>query len=162
MSYVAYAALSLTNDLFSWEKEYRAYVESDGKVPLVNAVHVVMLSDNISPEAAKAVIRSEIREHEKRFCELREQYKAEPTASGSIIDWLTLLEDSMAGNFVWSLEVPRYRKIDGNPYHDHLNAFRKDTVKVLTQQTHLPTRYTKNENGNSSDLGLASETSMYR
>jgi predicted HAD superfamily phosphohydrolase len=64
ISEVAYAALALTNDLFSWEKELKSHLESKGQVPLVNAVHVVMASNNVTERTAKAVVRKKS-EHTK-------------------------------------------------------------------------------------------------
>lgn len=132
ISYVAYAALTLTNDLFSWDKEYKAHIESQGSVPLVNAVHTVMVSHGLDQQAAKAMIRDELRAHELRFCQMRDEYKAGPNASSSVVDWFRLLEDTMAGNFIWSVRVPRYCPTDRDPYRDHLDAFDRDTIRVLT------------------------------
>lgn len=132
ISYVAYAALTLTNDLFSWDKEYKAHIESQGSVPLVNAVHTVMVSHGLDQEAAKAMIRDELRAHEHRFCQMRDEYKAGPNASSSVVDWFRLLEDTMAGNFIWSVRVPRYCPTDRDPYRDHLDAFDRDSIRVLT------------------------------
>lgn len=131
MNYVAYAALSLTNDYFSWEKEQKAHIMSIGRIPLVNAVQIVMVSKMSTESKAKEAIRAEVRTHEERFCPLKKQYQATSNSSGSILSLLNLLEDTMAGNFAWSLRVPRYWKIDRNPYHDHLGAFGSDEVRVI-------------------------------
>ncbi|RJE25610.1 geranyl-geranyl pyrophosphate [Aspergillus sclerotialis] len=151
MSYVAYAALSLTNDLFSWEKEYKSHIENHGNVPLVNAVHIIQISQNLTQSAAQAVIRTEIRVHEQRYAQLSEEYKATPHPSESIIRWLNLLEDSIAGNFVWSLRVPRYREIDRNPYHDHLNAFGNEAVRVLMPPLQILGSATNDGDNNTDD-----------
>ncbi|KAJ5766240.1 uncharacterized protein N7511_003856 [Penicillium nucicola] len=131
MSYMAYAELCLVNDLFSWEKEYASHLKSGGDVPLVNAVHIVAVNQGLTHSAAKAVIMAEIRAHEERFCHLKEQYKSTCNPSRSVLDWLTLLEHSMAGNWVWSLRVPRYWKTERNPYKDHLETFGTHRVRVL-------------------------------
>lgn len=144
MSYTAYAALALTNDLFSWEKEYRAHLESNGQVPLVNAVYIVMLSDSLTESAAKTVIRAEIKAHEEHFCGLREQYEANPNRSEPIVRWLELLEHSMAGNFAWSLQTPRYQKIESNPYVKHYKAF-GDEVRVITPLVPSPRCFVNGE-----------------
>ncbi|KAK4869223.1 hypothetical protein LT330_006223 [Penicillium expansum] len=137
MSYAAYAELCLVNDLFSWDKEYAAYVKSNGDVPLVNAVHIVAVTQGLTHCAAKAVVQAEVRAHEERFCFLKEQYEATSSPSESVLRWLKLLEHSMAGNWVWSLCVPRYFKVDRNPYKDHLAKFGSDAVRVLTPQNEL-------------------------
>lgn len=143
MSYVAYAELCLVNDLFSWDKEYASHIKNNGEVPLVNAVHVVAVTQGLTHCAAKAVVQAEIRAHEERFCFLKEQYEATTSPSDSVLSWLKLLEHSMAGNWVWSLCTPRYFKADRNPYKDHLEKFGSNTVRVLTPREQL--RNTKQE-----------------
>ncbi|KAJ6032730.1 hypothetical protein N7540_003462 [Penicillium herquei] len=133
INYAAYAELSLVNDLFSWDFEHKAHIESGGIVPLVNAVKIVMDSKMLTENAAKEVVRSEIKAHEERFCHLRDQYKATSTPSKSIMSLLDLLEHSMAGNFIWSIHAPRYRKSDRDLYHDHIATFGTERVKVLPQ-----------------------------
>jgi len=132
MSYIAYAQLALVNDLFSWDKEYTAHVDSNGEVPLVNAVHIVAVTQSLSHCAAKAVVMAEIRAHEERFCHLKEEYMETSDPSSSVLRWLELLEHAMAGNWVWSLCVPRYNKVDRNPYKDHLERFGSNTIRILT------------------------------
>ncbi|KAJ5472245.1 hypothetical protein N7530_006246 [Penicillium desertorum] len=132
MSYVAYAELCLVNDLFSWDKEYASHIKSNGDVPLVNAVHIVAVTQGLTHCAAKAVVQAEVRAHEERFCQLKEQYEATDRPSYEVLRWLRLLEHSMAGNWVWSLCVPRYCKVDRNPYKDHLQKYGSDAVRVLT------------------------------
>jgi hypothetical protein len=131
MNYAAYAVLSLTNDLFSWEKEYRAYIESNGKITLVNAVSIAMASKGLSEKDAKALVKDEIRVHEELFCQLRDQYKKTSYQSESILRLFELLEDSMAGNFIWSIRVPRYCQIDQNPYQDYLKEFGEGEIRNL-------------------------------
>lgn len=132
MSYAAYAELCLVNDLFSWEKEYASHLKNNGEVPLINAVHIVAVTQGLTHCAAKAVVQAEIRAHEERFVLLKEQYEATSNPSDSVLRWLKLLEHSMAGNWVWSLCTPRYFKIDRNPYKDHLEKYGSDAVQVLT------------------------------
>lgn len=132
MSYVAYAELCLVNDLFSWDREYASHIKSNGDVPLVNAVHIVAVTQGLTHCAAKAVVQAEVRAHEERFCQLKEQYEATDKPSHEVLRWLRLLEHSMAGNWVWSLCVPRYCKVDRNPYKDHLEKYGSDAVRVLT------------------------------
>jgi predicted MPP superfamily phosphohydrolase len=131
MSYAASLVLLFTNDLFSWDKEYRAYIESKGSVHLTNSVHVVMSSHNVDQNAAKEIVRAEIREQEERFSQLSDQYKANSRPSESVLKWLDLLETTMAGNSIWSIRCPRYSKIERNPYLGHLRTFRSNTVRVI-------------------------------
>ncbi|OQE91319.1 hypothetical protein PENNAL_c0010G00185 [Penicillium nalgiovense] len=161
MSYVAYAELCLVNDLFSWDKEYASHIKSNGDVPLVNAVHIVAVTQGLSHCAAKAVLQAEIRAHEERFCQLKEQYEATDRPSHEVLRWLRLLEHSMAGNWVWSLCVPRYCKVDRNPYKDHLEKYGSDAVRVLTPLDRLRESKQEIEDTTQSEL-KGSRASKYK
>lgn len=57
----AFAALGLTNDLFSWDKEHHAAKES-GQPHVVNTIWVLMGELSIPESEAKAVCRKKIKE----------------------------------------------------------------------------------------------------
>ncbi|CAG8376199.1 unnamed protein product [Penicillium salamii] len=140
MSHAGYAHLSLMADLFSWERELKSHLESNGRILLDNAVHVLMVSQNLSQTSAKEVVRNEIRALEERFLQLKGQYEATTELVESIIRWLDLLKDTMVGNFVWSLRTTRYSNSGPNPYQDHLKAFDYDDVHIIRPpaQTAVP------------------------
>ncbi|CAG7959530.1 unnamed protein product [Penicillium salamii] len=130
MSYAGHAHLTLTADLFSWEKELNSHLESNGTILLDNAVHVLMVSQILSESSAKEVVRNEIRALEERFLQLKGQYEATTEPVESIIRWLNLLKDIMVGNFIWSLRTTRYSCPGPNPYQDHLKAFDYDDIHI--------------------------------
>ncbi|GKZ46578.1 hypothetical protein AbraIFM66951_009707 [Aspergillus brasiliensis] len=116
VTYLAYVVLGVTNDLWSWEKEKRVTRQSRGSVPLVNAVHIVMQTHNTDEESAKNVVCNIIREHEERYCRLRDEYLKRPGVSLSIKRWFRILELSIAGNALWSVRAIRYHQDVRNPY----------------------------------------------
>ncbi|CAG8947289.1 unnamed protein product [Penicillium salamii] len=140
MSYAGHAHLTLTADLFSWERELNSHLESNGRILLDNAVHVLMVSQILSESSAKEVVRNEIRALEERFLQLKGQYEATTEPVESIIRWLNLLKDIMVGNFVWSLRTTRYSCPGPNPYQDHLKAFDYDDIHIVRSpaQTAVP------------------------
>jgi len=48
---------TLVNDYFSWEKEHKAYMAGDGKVPLIPSVVLLMRWHGITAADAKLAIR---------------------------------------------------------------------------------------------------------
>jgi hypothetical protein len=130
ITYLGYAALALTNDLFSWPKEKRAHLRTNGNVPLVNAVDVLMKSQSLSENAAKALLKAKIREHEERYCQLRDEYLSSPNPSPAIVRWFSCLEFSIAGNFVWSLQTTRYWATGETPYHGHWEQMKRTSQKA--------------------------------
>ncbi|GKZ29620.1 hypothetical protein AbraIFM66950_005774 [Aspergillus brasiliensis] len=116
VTYPAYVVLGVTNDIWSWEKEKRVTRGSGGSVPLVNAVHIVMQTHNTDEESAKNVVCNIIREHEERYCRLRDEYLKRPDVSLSIKKWFRILELSIAGNALWSICAIRYHQDVKNPY----------------------------------------------
>ncbi|KAJ6023754.1 Terpenoid synthase [Penicillium herquei] len=89
------------------------------------------MTKGVSQEDAKTAIRAEIAAHKQRFCQLRDEYKATADPTESILRLLELLENSIAGNFVWSLRVPRYCNIARNPYRDHFEGFGGKKCRVV-------------------------------
>lgn len=125
--YHVYAAMALTNDYFSWPKEYKAHMK-DQEIPLVNAVHVVMQCQSCSEETAKEVVEAEIRRHETLVSQFDDKYAGSPNASLGVIKWLRMCETAIAGNYIWSSQAPRYFEVESNPYKDHLAALSGEGV----------------------------------
>ncbi|RAH56249.1 terpenoid synthase [Aspergillus piperis CBS 112811] len=122
-----YAAMTLTNDYFSWPKEYKAHME-DQEIPLINAVHVVMQCQSCSEETAKEVVKAEIRRHETLVSQFDEKYAGSPQALLGVIKWLRMCETALAGNYIWSSQAPRYFDVESNPYKDHLATLTGESV----------------------------------
>ncbi|RAH62626.1 fusicoccadiene synthase [Aspergillus piperis CBS 112811] len=103
-----YAAISLTNDLFSWPKERQDAVQA--KVDYVfNAVWIIMEEEGLSETAAMQVCEGEIRryiaEYEHITCNAHRQQKL----SRDTLAYLDAVRYSHVGNLVWSIYCPRYR-----------------------------------------------------
>jgi hypothetical protein len=116
VTYLAFVALAVTNDLWSWEKEKRVTRQSGDSLPLINAIQMVMQMQDTAEESAKQIVCNIIREHEEQYCRLRDAYLQRPTTSLSVKKWFQVLELSMAGNALWSIHALRYHLDARNPY----------------------------------------------
>ncbi|KAJ6114890.1 fusicoccadiene synthase [Penicillium sp. IBT 16267x] len=104
-----YAALGVTNDLFSWEKERRDAERA--KVDYVfNAVWVIMQEQGVSETTAIHICGEEIRRYVSEFDEI-----VETQISGLSKDtraYLEAVRHSIVGNLVWSIYCPRYNELE--------------------------------------------------
>ena len=103
----AYLNVGLTNDLYSWQKEYETAVAM-GQDYVVNIVSVLMEEHDISEEKAKAMCREKIKATVVDFRKIVEDTKERNDVSVELKKYLEALLYSMSGNLVWSLECPRY------------------------------------------------------
>lgn len=103
-----YAAISLTNDLYSWRKEYED-AQKAGQDYVFNAVWVVMKERNCSEQTAISICREQIKCHFTEF----ERTLQDPETKALSKDTRTYLEAvrlSHVGNLVWSIYCPRYQR----------------------------------------------------
>lgn len=103
----AWIALSLTNDLFSWDKEHRDAIKK-GQTYVPNALYVIMQEHNIGIEEAKGICRKEVRVNIKEYLNAVERVKREKNYSIDLLRFMDGLIYSIGGNLVWSLSCPRY------------------------------------------------------
>ena len=103
----AFAALSLTNDLFSWEKEREA-AKRDGLPHVFNAIWVLMEELSISESEAKDLCRVKIRESVVESLRNIEYTKSNLDLSLDLRTYVEAIQYSVSGNLVWSLYCPRY------------------------------------------------------
>ncbi|KAI1298387.1 fusicoccadiene synthase [Xylaria venustula] len=108
MARPGYAALGLTNDLFSWEKEKHDAMEV-GLDYVFNAIWVIMKERSASEEDAKQICCSEIMKHVSRFKRTVEDTRNNPCLSLDLKAYLEAVLYSISGNLVWSIYCPRYR-----------------------------------------------------
>lgn len=106
----ANAALGLTNDLFSWDKE-RLASEQAGRSYVVNAIWVLMHERSLTESEAKSVCREKIKEYVADYLQVVERVKGDPALSSDVRCYVEALQYSISGNLVWSLSCPRYQKI---------------------------------------------------
>lgn len=103
----AVIAASLTNDLFSYEKEYEA-AQAAGLTEVVNALWVLMREHKISLEEAKSMCRMRIREEVAKYTRIITDTQPRKNLSSDLKRCIELMQYSVSGNVVWSLQCPRY------------------------------------------------------
>ncbi|KAI8955300.1 fusicoccadiene synthase [Xylaria longipes] len=104
-----YAALGLTNDLFSWEKE-RDDAMGTGLDYVFNAIWVIMKERSVTEAEAKIICCSEIQKYISTFRQTVEETKHNSCLSQDLRTYLEAVLYSISGNLVWSIYCPRYRE----------------------------------------------------
>ena len=140
----AWIALSLTNDLFSWDKEQRDAVKK-GQTYVSNALCVIMQEHSVGLEEAKNMCQKEIRRNVKEYLNIVERTKQENNHSVDLLRFMDGLVYSIGGNLVWSTTCPRYhadahfnvQQVEWmtNGIPDHLRS--EKPVKALRQQSRM-------------------------
>ena len=102
-----FAALSLTNDLFSWEKE-RDAAKQNGVSHVINAIWVLMEERSITEPEAKDVCRAMIKENVAKYLLIVEETRNNLDISLDLRKYVEALQYSHSGNLVWSIYCPRY------------------------------------------------------
>lgn len=108
MARPAYAALGLTNDLYSWEKERRDSYDA-GLDYVFNAIWVIMKERSVGEPEAKAICCAEIKKHASNFKQTVEDARHDTSLSKDLKAYLEALLYSIIGNLVWSIYCPRYK-----------------------------------------------------
>ncbi len=103
----AWAALALTNDLYSWEKE-RDAAEKLGAPHVINAIWVIMAEYTITESQAQDVCRRKIKEYVAEAVEVVEKTKRNFDVSLELRTYTEAILYSISGNLVWSIYCPRY------------------------------------------------------
>ena len=103
----AFAAISLTNDLFSWEKE-RDAAERDGYPHVVNAIWVLMREHSITELEARQLCREEIKKFVDKSVRVSEDASRNGDISLDLRKYVEAIQYSLSGNLVWSIYCPRY------------------------------------------------------
>ena len=102
-----FAAISLTNDLFSWEKE-RDAAERDGYPHVVNAIWVMMREHSITELEAQKLCREKIKEYVDDSVRVSKDTSRNTDISLDLRKYVEALQYSLSGNLVWSIYCPRY------------------------------------------------------
>jgi ophiobolin F synthase len=83
--------MALQNDYFSFDKEHAAWraswTEAGEGHQLINALTVVMRSQDVTLNEARAIVRSKYQEAEKTYVRLRDEYIATGMATPSEVRW---------------------------------------------------------------------------
>ena len=103
----AWIAAGLTNDLFSWEKEYEAAMRN-GQPDVVNAIWVLMGEHSITADQAKELCRQKIKVAVADYLQVIEENCNNTNISLDLRKYIVAMQYSLSGNVVWSLQCPRY------------------------------------------------------
>ncbi|MCJ1426601.1 hypothetical protein MMC29_004504 [Sticta canariensis] len=103
----AFAAITLTNDLFSWEKEYEA-AQKAGESQVVNAVWVLMREYSTDETRAREICRDKIKENVADYLRIVDDTKRNLSISSDLAKYLDALQYLHSGNVIWSMHCPRY------------------------------------------------------
>ena len=103
----SWIAAGLTNDLFSWEKEYDAAIRN-GHPDVANAIWVLMGEHSITAEEAKLLCREKIKVAVADYLKIIEENRNNPEISLDLRRYIEAMQYSLSGNVVWSLQCPRY------------------------------------------------------
>ncbi|KAI0406434.1 putative geranylgeranyl diphosphate synthase [Xylaria palmicola] len=104
---VAYLNLGLTNDLYSYQKEYETAMAM-GQDYVVNLIWVLMKENSISEEQAKELCRNKIKQTIIDFRKIVADTNVRSDVSEETKRYLEGLLYSLSGNLVWSIDCPRY------------------------------------------------------
>ncbi|KAI4140929.1 MAG: hypothetical protein LQ341_003654, partial [Variospora aurantia] len=93
----AFAAICLTNDLFSWEKERDAAKEG-GQPHVINAIWVLMRELCISEDEAKVVCRAKIKESVTEYLVTLRKTRTSHDLSPDLRTYVEAIQYSLSGN----------------------------------------------------------------
>lgn len=122
----------LTNDYFSWEKE-RAVEKAEP-----SAVNLYMRWFSMSQSEAKAAIKTKIIELEEEYVKLRSRFTQNNLGSAfspNVDRWFDIMEVTIAGNLLWSLNCPRYNNVGSNSYQEYLSRRREQGFQFFASCT---------------------------
>lgn len=105
----AVTAASLTNDLFSFKKEYLSSMVA-GRSHVANSLWVLMKEHQFSLDEAKERCRALIRTEVERFVQTVHEVKTRTDLSRDARVYIEMMQYSVSGNLVWSRECPRYHQ----------------------------------------------------
>lgn len=147
LGHPAWTALSLTNDLFSWEKEHRSAVASH-KSYISNALFIIMKEKGMNLNEAKELCRRLIRENMLKYMQVLKDVKEPNRYPPNVVQLLEALLYVMSGNLVWSASCPRYHPVA--QYNEHqIEWMAKGIPKHLLKEKLVPPpkRQTPHTNG---------------
>lgn len=126
-----YAAISLTNDLYSWRKEYED-AQKAGQDYVFNAVWVIMQERGCSEDLAIHICREEIKRYFSEFDHILQNPETK-ALSKDTQTYLQAVRLSHVGNLVWSIYCPRYQRgVYVTPLYLHPRCLRSLRMNQLT------------------------------
>jgi hypothetical protein len=106
----AYTALALSNDYFSWQKEYDEWCKTRKAGGVGNAVGVISKEHSVGIDDARDICVQMIRSSYRKFCAEKKRFETESghKVSRDLLKYLAALETCIGGNIVWSQHSERY------------------------------------------------------
>lgn len=112
--YPCHVALALTNDYFSFDREYDEHLRDPDNEP-TNGAWLFMKWRGVDVATAKDLLRQAAIGYERQFLQGRVEFLRR-NRSPKLARYLQRLEHMVSGNVVWSLNCPRYHP--AFRYHD--------------------------------------------
>lgn len=103
----AWAAVVLTNDIYSWEKERKAAARA-GDSHVINAIWVLMKEHSISEPQAFELCRQKNKELVAEAKRVVDKTKKNLDLSRDLRAYTEAMLYTVSGNLVWSIYCPRY------------------------------------------------------
>ncbi|KAF7956841.1 hypothetical protein EAE96_004167 [Botrytis aclada] len=101
-------AMMLTNDYYSWDKEYEQYNRNNGSMPMVNAVWLLKHLHDVDNTKAREFLREKILDFELQYCNIRDEYLRKQNPRPEMTQFFGLLELAAAGSRFWHATSRRY------------------------------------------------------
>ncbi|TGO90136.1 hypothetical protein BPOR_0077g00090 [Botrytis porri] len=101
-------AMVLTNDYYSWDKEYEEYNRTNGSMPMVNAVWLLKHLHEVDNTKARELLKERILDLEMQYCDVRDEYLRTQDPSPDMMQFFGLIELAAAGNRFWHATSKRY------------------------------------------------------
>jgi ophiobolin F synthase len=99
--------LMLTNDYWSWDREYRDWKEKGNR--LVNAIDVIRRIHALSIHEAKEAVKTLIGTKEQEYVTQKtEFYEKHPDISQNLRRWIEAAGCFLSGNHYWATGCPRH------------------------------------------------------
>lgn len=100
-------AAGLTNDYYSWEKEYQVSLEK-GQTHVVNAIWVLMREHSLTVDQAKDLCSQKIKANVAEYLRIVEESRNNENLSLDLRRYIECMQYTLSGNVVWSKLCPRY------------------------------------------------------
>ena len=140
-------ALVLTNDYWSWGREYNASLAKGSRI--VNSIELLSRLRNIGYDEAKEVVRELITTYESEYERRVQAFLLEhPSTPGYLCDFIQVVGLVVAGNHYWCANCPRH------------HAWKDAAVDTVEQEdlpvVHIPSASSPNSASSSDSLQSAS------
>lgn len=155
----AEAALVLTNDWWSWHREFNLSKKTGRQ--MVNAIELFMRTKSLSVREARDAVRQAITKYEADYVKHREEfYHANPDISLNLRRYIEVCGVVVAGNHYWCANCPRH-----NSWRRELAMIKEESgekvsTKLEVQTWHSDSSSTFSNSINSDDSDWVSPQSL--